>query len=267
MSKSSTSLVMPSGSSQSPCHTPILRRAFVDSIPVLTGYIFLGFGFGVLLTNAGFSWWLSLLLSVFVYAGAMQFLAIGLLSSGVSLFTIALTTLMVNLRYTFFSVALLNKYHGAGWRKPYLVFGLTDETFSLIAQAPPDLERSRDRFRYFFALTLLNQVYWVFGCVTGSLAGSILPFSSEGIDFALTALFLCIVTDLWLQNKSWSRRIPGIIGALASVFFLVILGPDSFLVPAMLLIVSVLLLARPALGAHETPASQPATGQKGETNE
>lgn len=245
----------------------IWRRAFLDSIPVMTGYLFLGFGFGVLLTKSGFSWWLALLLSVFVYAGAMQYLAVGLLSGGISLVTIALTTLMVNMRYMFFSVALLNKYRGAGWRKPYMIFGLTDETFSLIAQAPPDLTRNQDRFRYCFALTLLDQIYWVFGCVTGALAGSILPFSSEGIDFALTALFLCIVTDLWLQNKSWMKRFPGIIGALASIFFLVLLGPNRFLVPAMLLIVGVLLLARPALGVHEVPVSPQATSQKGADSE
>lgn len=228
----------------------ILRRAFLASVPVLTGYICLGFGFGVLLIDSGFSPWLSLALSVFLYAGAMQYLAIGLLAAQASLGTLALTTLMVNLRYTFYSVALLNKYRGTRWRKPYLAFALTDETFSLIAQTPPDLTRRRDRYLYFFAITLFNQIYWVVGCMLGSLIGGILPFSTKGVDFALTALFLCIATDQWLQANTWQRRTPAIIGGVTGIVFLVLLGPTRFLIPTMLLIVLALLLARPTLDVN-----------------
>lgn len=239
--------------------TSILRRAFIASVPVMTGYLFLGFGFGVLLTKSGFNPWLAVLMSVFVYTGALQFLAVGLLSSGASLATIAISALMVNLRHVFYGISFLNKYRGAGRLKPYLIFALTDETFSLLVQTPKDLRDSPARFRYFFAITLLNQIYWVFGTIVGALAGSVLHFNSQGIDFALTALFLCIVAEQWLEAKTWKQRIPTMIGVVVSVYFLLILGPDRFLVPTMLAMVIVLLVTRSSMvRVHEAPSGTPA---------
>lgn len=233
----------------------ILRRAFIASVPVMTGYLVLGFGFGVLFTKAGFNPWLAVAMSVFVYTGALQFLAVGLLSAGASIATIALSALMVNTRHIFYGISFLNKYRGAGRLKPYLIFALTDETFSLLVQTPKDLRGKPERFRYFFALTLLNQSYWVLGTIVGALAGSFLHFNSKGIDFALTALFLCIVADQWLSAQNWLQRVPAIIGVVVSVYCLLIIGPNHFLLPTMLAMVVVLLVTRSSLvRVHEVPS-------------
>lgn len=213
-----------------------VKQAFIDTIPVLTGYVVLGFGFGIILKANGYGTGLAFVMSLIIYAGSMQFVAIGLLTGGASLLTAALTTLMVNARHLFYGISMLEKYRNTGKRKPYLIFSLTDETYSLVCRDLSDVPEA-ERKRYYFWVSLLNQSYWVAGSVLGAVVGSMVSFNSQGIDFALTALFLTVFIEQWMSAKDhW----PAIIGVGVSVICLVIFGSEHFLIPTMLAI-SVLL--------------------------
>jgi len=215
-----------------------VRLAFVATLPVLTGYLVLGFGFGIVLKAAGYGIPFALAMSLFIYAGAMQYAAVGLLTGGASLVTAALTTLMVNARHLFYGVSMLEKYKGTGKRKPYLIFALTDETYSLLCGDHPDIAPGQ-RTNYYFLVSLFNHFYWVAGSLLGSAAGTLIRFNSEGIDFALTALFLTIFLEQWLTTK---KHTPAVIGAAVSGLCLLIFGSDHFLIPAMLVIALLLCL-------------------------
>lgn len=226
----------------------LLKTAFVATLPVLTGYLVLGFGFGIIMKANGFGLTLTFAMSLLIYAGSMQYAAIGLFTGGASVLTVALTTLMVNARHLFYGISMLDRYKHTGARKPYLIFGLTDETYSLVcgdlSQIP---EESRND--YYLLVTLLDHIYWVTGSVLGAAAGTLLQFNSEGIDFALTALFLTVFTDQWLTAKNHT---PAMIGVGISVGSLLLFGADSFLIPAMLVIAVLLCLYK------EEPAKEEA---------
>lgn len=217
-----------------------LKAAFKATIPVLTGYLVLGFGFGIVLKSAGYGILTAFCMSLFIYAGSMQYVAVGLLAGGASLLTVALTTLMVNARHLFYGISMLEKYRGAGKYKPYLIFALTDETYSLVCQDHGEIAPDQ-QIRYDFFVSLLNQIYWVAGSVLGAVAGTVLTFNSEGIDFALTALFLTVFLEQWLTAKD---HVPALIGVLSSVACLLIFGSDSFLIPAMVVITLLLSFYR-----------------------
>lgn len=216
----------------------MIKPAFIATIPVLTGYVVLGFGFGIILKASGYGIFLAFIMSLLIYAGSMQYVAIGLLTSGASLITAALTTLMVNARHLFYGISMLDKYKDAGKKKPYLIFALTDETYSLVCSDNPEIhtERKKD---YYFLVSLFNQIYWIVGSVLGAVVGSLVKFNSRGIDFALTALFLTVFMEQWLTAK---KHYPAIIGVLASVICLIIFGSEGFLIPTMLVIALLLLL-------------------------
>ena len=224
----------------------ILREAFLATLPVMTGYLVLGFGFGIILKAAGFGVLLAFGMSLLIYAGSMQYVAVGLLTGGASLLTAALTTLMVNARHLFYGVSMLEPYGSIGKVKPYLIFGLTDETYSLLVAENPRIS-PEERERYCFLVTLLDHTYWVVGSVAGAVAGSLVRFNSEGVDFALTALFLTVFLEQWLSSK---RHAPALIGVGVSVLCLLIFGADSFLIPTML-IIALLLSLYPKEVHHE----------------
>ncbi len=216
-----------------------LREAFIATTPVMAGYIVLGMGFGVLLSAKGFGPLWALAMSGFIYAGSMQYLTIDLLTGGASLITAALTTLLVNARHLFYGISMVEGYRGMGKKKPYAIFALTDETYSLVCQ---DEHPDRDSFhRYAFRVSLFNQLWWVTGSMTGSLLGEIIPFDVTGIDFALTALFLTVFIEQWLNTKDHASAM---IGVAASVLCLLIFGADSFLIPAMFSILIALTVLR-----------------------
>ncbi len=215
-----------------------VKTAFVDTIPVLTGYLVLGFGFGIILKSAGYGIFMSFIMSTFIYAGSMQYVAVGLLTGGASLITVALTTLMVNARHLFYGISMLEKYKGIGKRKTYLIFALTDETYSLVCGDKQNIA-PEDRTNYYFFVSLFDHLYWIVGSVTGALAGTLIKFNTEGIDFALTALFLTIFLEQWLNSKD---HIPAIIGVVISAVCLLIFGSEKFLIPAMLVIALLLCL-------------------------
>ncbi|MBQ7794674.1 MAG: AzlC family ABC transporter permease [Clostridia bacterium] len=216
----------------------MIKTAFIATIPVLTGYLVLGFGFGIILKANGYGIFLAFIMSLLIYAGSMQYVAIGLLTGGASLITAVLTTLMVNARHLFYGISMLDKYKDTGKRKPYLIFSLTDETYSLVCgdntNIPPE-----NRNDYYFLVSLFNQIYWIAGSVLGAVVGSLIKFNSSGIDFALTALFLTVFIEQWLTTK---KHTPAIIGVAVSVICLVIFGSEKFLIPTMLVIALLLCL-------------------------
>ena len=196
----------------------VFKPALAATLPVMAGYLILGFGFGIIIKANGYSTVLAAAMSIFIYAGSMQYVAIGLMTGGASLITTALTTLMVNIRHLFYGVSMLEKYQNTGKAKPYLIFALTDETYSLVCGELPGLA-PEDRTNYELLVSLLNHLYWIVGSIAGAVAGSLIRFNSQGIDFALTALFLTVFTDQWLTAK---KHGPALIGLGASVASLLI---------------------------------------------
>ena len=224
-----------------------IRKAFIASVPVMAGYIVLGAGFGIVLETNGLGLIWAVALIVLIYAGSMQYVAIELITGGASLITTALTTLMVNARHLFYGISMVDKYKGAGKKKPYLIFALTDETYSLVC-SDESVKDVNNKYLYYFTVSLLNQIYWITGTVIGSLSGRMINFSTEGIDFALTALFVTIFTEQWISEKNHG---PAIAGLASSILCLVVFGKDNFLIPAMCCIVAVLGFMRKMQGKAE----------------
>lgn len=216
-----------------------IHTAFLDTIPVLTGYVFLGFGFGILLHQSGYGVLWAAAMSLFIYAGSMQYVAVSLLAGGAGLLTAALTTVVVNARHLFYGISMVDAYKDAGRKKPYMIFALTDETYSLVSrnQVPEGMERHT----YCFLVSLFDQIYWVAGSVLGSLAGTLLPINYEGIEFVLTALFVTIFVEQWLSTRN---HVPALIGVAATVVCLLVFGREVFLIPSMVLIAVLLTVAR-----------------------
>ena len=218
--------------------TSVLRAAFLRSVPVMAGYVVLGIGFGILLRGAGYGVLWALAMSLLIYAGSMQFVGVSLLSGGASLLTAALTTVTVNARHLFYSISMIGRYQNARY-KPYLVFALTDETYSILSDGSAPEGVDPDRYR--LLVSAFDHVYWVTGSVLGSLLGSVLPFPTQGIEFSMTALFLASFTEQWLTTRN---HIPALTGLLSTLVCLLLFGSDRFLIPAMLLITLVLTLLR-----------------------
>ena len=224
-----------------------IKTAFLDTLPVMTGYLFLGFGFGIILQQNGYGVHWALAMSLFIYAGSMQYVGVGLLTGGASLAAAALTTLMVNARHLFYGISMIDTYKGTGKRKPYLIFALTDETYSLVSRKLPE---GVEKTAYCFLVSLFDQCYWVAGSAVGALAGK-LPLDFTGIDFALTALFVTIFVEQWLSTNN---HLPALVGVGAAVFCLVFFGSDRFLIPTMILIAAILMMLRKTGKEEETNA-------------
>lgn len=216
-----------------------LKYSIKASLPIMAGYIVLGMGFGILLQSKGYSWWWALLMSATIYAGSMQYVAIDLLSGGASLISSALMTLLVNARHLFYGITMLEKYKDTGAKKPYLIFALTDETFSLVCA--PNLPKEVNKKDYYFFVSLFNQCYWVVGSVIGGLIGNAITFNTAGIDFAMTALFVVIFVEQWESTK---QHLPAITGILCSIISLLIFGATDFLIPAMIVITVALFVEK-----------------------
>lgn len=213
----------------------------------MTGYLFLGFGFGIILQQNGYGVLWALAMSLFIYAGSMQYVGVGLLTGGASLAAAALTTLMVNARHLFYGISMIDTYKGTGKRKPYLIFALTDETYSLVSRKLPE---GVEKTAYCFLVSLFDQCYWVAGSAVGALAGK-LPLDFTGIDFALTALFVTIFVEQWLSTKN---HLPALVGVGSAVLCLVIFGAVNFLIPTMILIAAILIMLQKT-GKEETHAA------------
>ena len=216
-----------------------LKTVFLDTVPVMTGSLFLGVSFGILLGETGYGLGWAFATALFMYAGSAQFLTVSLLANHAGLLSSAIAIFLLNARHIFYGISLIDAYKGTGRKKPYLIFALTDETYSLVTQNQPP--EGMKRHTYCFLVSLLDHIYWVFGCVLGSVAGNFLPINFEGIEFVLTALFVTLFTEQWLTNKI---HFPAIVGVVCTVLCLVIFGKEIFLIPSMVLIALLLTTAR-----------------------
>ena len=217
-----------------------LKTVFLDTVPVLTGYLFLGTGFGILLsekTGLGMGW--AVAMALFMFAGSGQYLAVSLIADHASLISAAIATFLINARHIFYGISLIDTYKGAGEKKPYMIFGLTDETYSLVTQNEPP--ETMTRHTYCFLVTLFNQIYWLIGCSLGTLLTVLLPISFEGVEFVLTALFVTMFIEQWRSHKN---HLPAIIGVGSTVLCLAVFGQDIFLIPSMALIAILLTVSR-----------------------
>ena len=216
-----------------------LRAAFPHTLPILTGYLALGAAYGVLLSTKGYGVVWALLTSTFIYAGSMQFVSVGMLGMGFHPLSACLMTLMVNARHFFYGIAMLDRLGGTGRLKPYLIFAMSDETFSLLCSSPPPEGVSRKWFLFFIAL--LDHSYWIAGSVAGGLLGGLVSFNTAGIDCVLTAMFVVIFINQW---KATSNHLPVLIGLGAALLCRIVLGPEKFLIPAMIVILVLVTLLR-----------------------
>lgn len=216
-----------------------IKFAFQKSLPVFFGYLFLGSAFGIMLYEAGYNWLWAIFISVIVYAGSGQFVLVSLLSAGASIPTVALMTLFINSRHMFYGLSFVDKFKKGGWRYPFMIFTLTDETYSVntsFSSVPDGVNEPKARF----IIGELDHLYWIIGSVVGSVAGQLIPIDFTGVDFSMTALFVVIFIDLIREQKG-RLRLVGPLGIASAVICLVIFGADRFLLPS--LIITVLLLS------------------------
>lgn len=212
----------------------------------MTGYLFLGAAYGVLMSVSGFSPWWAIAMSVFVYAGSLQYVGVNLLTAAASPFTAFLMGLMVNARHIFYGISMLDKYSKVGKEKPYLIAGLTDETFSVVCSL--EVPKNQSVSRVYFFITLANHFYWIAGTAAGAFLGEFIPFDTTGIDFALTALFTVIFVEQW---KSTEDHTGAILGILASSVCLLIFGSEIFIPLSMVAIVAACVIFYFAKGKKE----------------
>lgn len=216
-----------------------LAAAFPNTIPIMAGFWFLGLAHGLLMAQSGFHWLYPTLMAIIVFGGSLEYVAMEMLLSTFDPLAAIFTALLVQARHLFYGIAMLDKYKGLGWKRFYLIFGMCDESFSIncTARVPEGV----DRGWFYFFVTLLDQCYWVTANLTGGLLGSLITFDTQGLDFVMTAMFVVIFLEQWLKEK---RHETAIIGLGASVFCLVVFGPDSFLLPTMACILCLLTVLR-----------------------
>ncbi|MDD6931975.1 MAG: AzlC family ABC transporter permease [Eubacteriales bacterium] len=226
-----------------------LKCAFPHTIPIFAGFCFLGMTYGIYMKVSGFAFWYPMLMSLVIYGGSLEFVAVSMLLAPYAPMQAFLMTLMIQARHLFYGIALLDKFRGMGWKKPYLIFGMCDETFSIncTAEIPEDV----DRGWFYFFVTLLNQIYWVLGATAGGLVGGLIRFNTEGLDFVMTAMFVVIFLEQWRKEK---RHDSAAVGMAASVVCLAIFGADNFLIPTMVCILAVLTALRRPLEQKEADA-------------
>lgn len=215
------------------------RAAFPKTLPVLAGYLVLGFGFGLLLQSKGYHCGWAFLMSLAIYAGSLQYVGVDLLANGAGFVSTAIMSLLINARHLFYGLSMLVKYRDLGALKSYIIFGLTDETYSLVCTG--DVPDGIDREKYYFCLTAFNHSYWVTGSTLGALFGQTMPINTAGVDFAMTALFVVVLLD---NLKKQESRGPAVIGLAVSAGCLLIFGAKNFLIPSMIGIAAALLWLR-----------------------
>ena len=219
-----------------------LKAAFPYTIPVMTGYLVLGISYGVLMTASGFPFWMPMITSLFIFAGSMEFVLVNLLLSGFNLLQAFLMTLMINARHLFYGISMLERYRGMGFKKLYMIFGLTDESFSVNCVTDPP--EGVDRSWFMFFVTLLDHGYWFLGTTLGGIFGSLVHFNTEGLDFVMTAMFVVIFLEQWKKDRN---HLSAFLGLALPIICLLIFGADSFMIPAMLAILAGLALCRKRL--------------------
>ncbi|WP_198526409.1 AzlC family ABC transporter permease [Halarcobacter anaerophilus] len=223
-----------------------IKSAFKISIPVMMGYSVLGFAFGLLLVSFDYAWYYAPVMSFFIYAGALQFVAINFFNLKAGLVDIAIASWFVNLRQSFYGLSLLKRFKKTGKLKPYLIFGLTDETYALLTTIKDD-EQLKKRWYYFF-LTAFNQFYWLVGSTLGALIGASVDFNTAGLEFSLTALFVVLCIE---QYKNLKNKIPFLIGAFSSILAIIAVPSDKMLITSIFLSLFILFFFRKEVNKNE----------------
>lgn len=215
------------------------KSAFPYTIPIMTGFLFLGLAYGIYMNVSGFSFVYPMIMSFLIFGGSLEFVAVEMLLSPFAPVQVFVMTLLIQARHIFYGISMLDKFKGMGWKKFYLIFGMCDETFSInyTAKIPKDV----DKGWFMFFVTVLNHFYWVFGATLGGLVGSLINFDTNGISFVMTAMFVVIFLEQWLKEKNHTSSI---IGIGTSVVCLVIFGADSFMIPTMIGILALLSLLK-----------------------
>ena len=224
-----------------------LKAAFPHTLPIFAGFWFLGMAYGIYMNAAGFSFVYPMLMSLLIFGGSLEFVAVEMLLSPFAPLQVIIMTLLIQARHIFYGISMLDKYKGLGWKKYYLIFGLCDETFSINYTA--DIPKDVDRGWFMFFVTLLNHFYWVSGATIGGLVGSLLNFDTTGISFVMTAMFVVIFIEQWLKEKN---HVPSIIGLAVSAICLIFFGADSFMIPTMIAIIALLSLLRNKLEKRDS---------------
>lgn len=212
-----------------------LKAAFPHTIPIFAGFWFLALAYGIYMNVSGFSFWYPMLMSLTIFGGSLEFIAVSMLMSPFAPMQTLILTLMIQARHLFYGISMLDKFKGLGWKRPYLIFGMCDESFSINFTA--DIPKDVDKGWFMFFVTLLNQSYWVSGAAIGGIVGSMLTFNTEGLDFVMTAMFVVIFLEQWLKEK---KHYTAFIGVASSIVCRLCFGADSFLVPTMICIVALL---------------------------
>lgn len=223
-----------------------LKAAFPCTIPIMTGFIFLGAAYGIYMNASGFSFVYPLFMSMLIYGGSLEFVAVEMLMSPFAPLQVFIMALLIQARHLFYGLSMLDKFK-AGWKKFYLIYGMCDETFSVNYTA--DIPEDVDRGWFMFFVTLLNQFYWVASATTGGIIGSLLKINTDGISFVMTAMFVVIFIDQWLKEDN---HISSLIGLEVSLICLLIFGANSFMIPTMITIVVLLTVLRPKLEKEES---------------
>lgn len=219
--------------------TKALKAAFPYTIPIFAGFWFLGMAYGIYMNVSGFSFWYPLCMSLTIFGGSLEFVAVTMLLSPFAPVQTLVMALILQARHLFYGISMLEKYRGLGWKKFYLIFGLCDETFSINCTA--EVPEGVDKGWFYFFVTLLNHLYWVSGSTIGGIAGSLLQFDTEGIGFVMTAMFTVIFLEHWLGEK---HHDPALLGLGVSALYLALFGADSFLLPSMACLLALLTFLR-----------------------
>ncbi|MGN5883371.1 AzlC family ABC transporter permease [Staphylococcus simulans] len=220
-------------------HLTALKAAFPQTIPIFAGFSFIGIAYGIYMHSLGFHPIYAMLMSLLIFAGSMEFVAGSLLLAPFNPFSVFILTLMLNSRHLFYGISMLDRFKGTGKYKPYLIFGMCDETFVINNMA--NVPKHVDRTLFMFYVTLLNQIYWFLGTIVGKWFGVFIKFDTTGLDFVMVALFVVIFLESWLKEKNHASAL---IGLILPTICLILFGPNHFILPSMILIVIALTLLR-----------------------
>lgn len=238
-----------------------LLAAFPYTTPILAGFAFLGFAYGVYMNVMGFPFYYPFLLALVIFGGSLEFVAVSLLLAPFAPLATFLLALLIQARHLFYGLSLFDTYRGLGWKRFFLIYGLCDETFSIVFTAKRRLPKDVDRGWFILWITWLNEGYWVLSALLGGLVGGMLPFDTTGLGFVMTAMFVVIFLEQWLHESCHATAMLGILAAGGS---LALFGAQSFMVPAMVIILLALLLARrPLEQRYVTPFSESEAGGDG----
>ncbi|MFB5679004.1 azaleucine resistance protein AzlC [Paenibacillus terreus] len=218
------------------------RTAFPATLPILAGFLFLGIAYGIFMNVSGFGVGYAFFMSLLIFAGSMEFVAVNLLLGAFNPLGALLLALMVCARHLFYGISMLEKYKGTGFKKIYLIFGMCDESFSINYTA--NIPQGVNKGWYMFFVTLLNHGYWVIGATIGGLFGALVQVNMEGLEFVMTALFVVIFIEQWMKE---SKHHSALMGLGIAVVCLFMFGSGSFIIPSMIIILIALTLMRKQL--------------------